>query len=207
MNGFTIAQVPSEKILGHKNVLKDRWTTRGTRMTGRTHHHETGLVPHTTTFPVAVRRSGNASRDCIDRRLDLFGAITLAHVSGATRRAANVTTRRPKDALTLLASTAPHVTKVTSSCHTAPSTVVKSHAPTTSHRWPRCATAQWDPPLKILRPVIVTCAVDVIDRPAVNEVPTHHFPHAPHRSCERTFHRAHHTARAMPRRRGGTVSG
>ena len=57
MNGLTVAQVPSEQILCHEDVLEDIRPTRGTRVTGRTRHDVPGFVPSTTTSPIAVRLS------------------------------------------------------------------------------------------------------------------------------------------------------
>ena len=114
MIGFSIAQVPSEQILCHENVREDIRITRCTRMSGRTHHHVTRIVPRTSALPFAVRlrRTLRQTPQVAD-----FICLERPHSQTPRRGAPKVTTGRPKDTLTLSAWTALHLTKVTSGCH------------------------------------------------------------------------------------------
>ena len=63
MNGLAIEQMPAKQVLCHEYVLEPIRPTRRSRMTRCTHHHIPGLVPGTTTFPVA----GSPQRSRSDR--------------------------------------------------------------------------------------------------------------------------------------------
>jgi hypothetical protein len=104
MNRFTIEQVPPKQILSHEKVLEDVKTSRGSRMVRSADHDVSHLVPRSTALPVAIRLSGNAPAVATGRRLQLLGTAEAA-------------ARRTKDVLAFSASTALHLTKVTTGCH------------------------------------------------------------------------------------------
>jgi hypothetical protein len=79
MNGLAIEQIQAKQVLCHEYVLEHIRPTRRSRMTRCTQHHVPGLVPCTTTFPVAGSLSGVAPTDSTRRRLQLFRAIARAH--------------------------------------------------------------------------------------------------------------------------------
>ena len=116
MNRLAVLQVPTEQLLDNENVFEDVRTRSRARVVGHPDHDVAGLVDGSSTFPISIRRFRNCSACSAGLGLRLLRSTTRTGCFAAASRASQMSTRRLKFTLALLATS--HTRNVRMWCDT-----------------------------------------------------------------------------------------